>query len=98
MRALAAKKYLVTTHSTPTPMPCQQLACARCFARNWQGCQSHMFDQSKIGGGINDAFSRHSQLNLFLGRILHARYDAIILLDVQPSSLQPASAGHSPTR
>jgi nanoRNase/pAp phosphatase (c-di-AMP/oligoRNAs hydrolase) len=88
MRILADKKnILVTTHQHPDPDALgSSLALCELLRARLKDAKVSMSIKGKIGGGINDAFTRHTQLNLtpWDDHTLH-QYDAIILLDVQPT-------------
>jgi nanoRNase/pAp phosphatase (c-di-AMP/oligoRNAs hydrolase) len=101
MRVLGDKKnILVTTHQHPDPDALgSSLALCGLLRSRLKDTKVSMSIKGKIGGGINDAFTRHTPLNLVpwddntLGE-----YDAIILLDVQPMfAYSPLPPGVTPT-
>lgn len=88
LRVLADKKnILVTTHQHPDPDALgSALAMCALLRAKLKDAKVSMSIKGRIGGGINDAFTRHTQMNLvpWDDRTLE-EYDAIILLDVQPT-------------
>jgi nanoRNase/pAp phosphatase (c-di-AMP/oligoRNAs hydrolase) len=101
LRALEGKKnILITTHRHPDPDAlASSMALRSLLTKKLKDTKVSMSIKGQIGGGINDAFTRHAQLNLVpwddqtLGE-----YDAIILLDVQPTfAYSPLPAGVNPT-
>lgn len=88
MRVLADKKnILVTTHMHPDPDALgSSLAMCSLLRAKLKDAKVSMSIKGRIGGGINDAFTRHAQLNLIpWDEDSLDQYDAIILLDVQPT-------------
>src|SRR5688572_20995730 len=90
LKILAGKKnILVTTHQHPDP---DALASAHAMvfllsARLGKDVSISMSIKGQIGGGLNDAFTKHSNLKLAPWDetgLLAGKYDGIILLDCQP--------------
>ncbi len=87
LKALAGKKnILVTSHQHPDP---DALASAHALAYLLTTClkdaQVCMSIKGTIGGGLNDAFTRHANFKLAPWNDAKlTEYDAIILVDVQP--------------
>jgi nanoRNase/pAp phosphatase (c-di-AMP/oligoRNAs hydrolase) len=101
MRVLAGKKnILITTHQHPDPdaLGSSLALCALLRAR-LKDARVSMSIKGAIGGGINDAFTRHAPLNLVpWDDATLKQYDAIILLDVQPTfAYNPLPPGMTPT-
>lgn len=101
MRVLADKKnILVTTHQHPDPDALGSCMAMTALLRSrLRDAKVSMSIKGAIGGGINDAFTRHSQFNLtpWDDNTLK-EYDAIILLDVQPTfAYSPLPPGVLPT-
>jgi nanoRNase/pAp phosphatase (c-di-AMP/oligoRNAs hydrolase) len=88
LKLLADKKnILVTTHMHPDPDAlASSLALTTLLRARLKDAQVNMSIKGQIGGGLNDAFTRHTQLTVvpWEDRALR-NYDAILLLDVQPS-------------
>jgi nanoRNase/pAp phosphatase (c-di-AMP/oligoRNAs hydrolase) len=89
LKILAGKKnILVTTHQHPDP---DALASAHAMvfllSARLKDVSISMSIKGQIGGGLNDAFTKHSNLKIAPwdeAGLLAGKYDAIILLDVQP--------------
>jgi nanoRNase/pAp phosphatase (c-di-AMP/oligoRNAs hydrolase) len=90
LKLLAGKKnILVTTHQHPDP---DALASAHAVvfllsSRLGKDVSISMSIKGQIGGGLNDAFTKHSNLKLAPwdeAGLLAGKYDGIILLDCQP--------------
>jgi nanoRNase/pAp phosphatase (c-di-AMP/oligoRNAs hydrolase) len=90
LKLLAGKKnILVTSHQHPDP---DALASAHAMvfllsARLGKDVSISMSIKGQIGGGLNDAFTKHSNLKLAPwdeAGLLAGKYDGIILLDCQP--------------
>ncbi|MGF1633116.1 MAG: bifunctional oligoribonuclease/PAP phosphatase NrnA [Phycisphaerae bacterium] len=88
VRLLAGKrKVLVTTHMHPDP---DALGSALCMSHllkvSLPQAQVHLSIKGQVGGGVNAAFTKLTNLNLVTWDD-HAlpEYDAIVLLDVQPN-------------
>lgn len=101
MRVLADKKnILVTTHRHPDPDALGScLAMCALLRSHLKDAKVSMSIKGAVGGGINDAFTRHAQLTLtpWDDYSLHD-YDAILLLDVQPTfAYSPLPPGILPT-
>ena len=88
LRVLADKKnILITTHLHPDPDAlASSLALCALLRAKLKDARISMSIKGTIGGGINDAFTRHASLSLVPWDDTALRqYDAIILLDVQPT-------------
>jgi nanoRNase/pAp phosphatase (c-di-AMP/oligoRNAs hydrolase) len=88
LQLLADKKnVLITTHMHPDPdaLASSLALCQLLSAKLGKDVRVDMSIKGQIGGGLNSAFTRHSQLKVvpWDDRMLKD-YDAIILLDVQP--------------
>jgi nanoRNase/pAp phosphatase (c-di-AMP/oligoRNAs hydrolase) len=102
LKALAGKKnILVTTHQHPDP---DALASSQglvyLLATKLKDAAVTMSVKGKIGGGLNDAFTRHANLKLapWDDEAVATKYDAILLLDTQPAfTYSPLPAGVKPT-
>ncbi|HEY7119995.1 MAG TPA: DHH family phosphoesterase [Tepidisphaeraceae bacterium] len=103
LKALAGKRnILVTTHQHPDP---DALASSHALAfllnTKLKDASVSMSIKGKIGGGLNDAFTKHANLKLVPwddGAIAGDKYDAILLLDTQPHfAYSPLPAGVQPT-
>lgn len=100
LQVLADKKdILVTTHQHPDPdaIASSQALCALLRAR-LKDARVSVSIKGQIAGGINEAFTRHAQLELVpWSEASLKQYDAIILLDVQPTfAYSPLPPGFSP--
>src|SRR5690242_5588636 len=101
IKILAGKKnILVTTHRHPDPDALgSSLALCSLLETKLPGAKITMSIKGIVGGGINDAFTRNTALNLkpWDDHTLDG-YDAIILLDVQPTfAYNPLPPGTMPT-
>ncbi|HVT87275.1 MAG TPA: DHH family phosphoesterase [Tepidisphaeraceae bacterium] len=87
LQVLADKKnILVTTHQHPDPDALgSSLALCQLLSLKLKDAKVSMSIKGRIGGGVNDAFTRHTPLSLvpWDDHTLED-YDAIVLLDVQP--------------
>jgi nanoRNase/pAp phosphatase (c-di-AMP/oligoRNAs hydrolase) len=94
------KKILLTTHVHPDPDALgSTLALCNLLSARLPEAQVHMSIKGQIGGGLNEAFTRHTSLSLvpWNDRALKD-YDAVILLDVQPTfAYSPLPPGFVPT-
>src|SRR5687768_2289126 len=95
----ASKSILVTTHTHPDPDAlASSLALAHLLRRRLKDARVDMSIKGQIGGGLNQAFTEHTQFEVVPwddAALKH--YDAIILLDVQPGfAYSPLPAGVSP--
>ncbi|MGH7176813.1 MAG: DHH family phosphoesterase [Tepidisphaeraceae bacterium] len=101
LRTLADKKrILVTTHVHPDPDAlASSLALCELLSTRLKNATVHMSIKGQIGGGINDAFTRHADLHLVPWNDAALQdYDAIVLLDTQPMfAYSPLPAGVIPT-
>ncbi|HEY7089067.1 MAG TPA: DHH family phosphoesterase [Tepidisphaeraceae bacterium] len=101
LKALEGKRnILVTTHQHPDPDAlASSLALRALLHTKLKDAKVSMSIKGRIGGGINDAFTRHTQLDLAAWNdATLKRYDAIVLLDVQPTfAYSPLPAGVNPT-
>src|SRR5262245_16115939 len=101
MKVLADKKnILVTTHQHPDPDALgSSLALCELLRANLKDAKISMSIKGSIGGGINDAFSKNTKFDLVpWSDSALKRYDAIILLDVQPAfGYSPLPEGITPT-
>src|SRR5690349_18652326 len=94
------KNILVTTHRHPDPDALASSLALRALLREkLKDAKVSMSVKGRIGGGINDAFTRHTQLDLApWDDDTLDQYDAIILLDVQPTfAYNPLPHGMMPT-
>src|SRR5438105_4918735 len=94
------KKILVTTHVHPDPDAlASSLALCTLLSARLKDAAVHMSIKGQIGGGINDAFTRHSPLSVVpWNESSLADYGAIVLLDVQPTfAYSPLPANIIPT-
>jgi nanoRNase/pAp phosphatase (c-di-AMP/oligoRNAs hydrolase) len=102
LKALAGKRnILVTTHQHPDPDAlASSHALAYLLSTKLKDANVHMSIRGKIGGGLNDAFTKHAHLKLTHwdeAGIINGKYDAIILLDTQPMfSYSPLPQGTMP--
>ena len=88
LRLLAdKKKILITTHVHPDPDAlASSYALCTLLSAQLKDAQVHMSIKGQIGGGINDAFTRHTPLSVVPWNDSALKdYDAIILTDVQPA-------------
>jgi nanoRNase/pAp phosphatase (c-di-AMP/oligoRNAs hydrolase) len=88
LKILAGKQnILVTTHQHPDPDGLASAIALRDFlSQNLPHAQTTVSAKGHVGGGLNEAFVRYSKLNLVEWNDQSlSNYDAIILLDVQPS-------------
>ncbi len=103
LRALAGKKnILVTSHTHPDPDALASAhALAFLLAGRLKDAEVSMSIKGQIGGGLNDAFTKHLGLKLtpwYEDAVATGKYDAIVLLDVQPLfAYSPLPAGVQPT-
>src|SRR4051812_31930747 len=101
LRLLAdEKKILLTTHVHPDPDAlASTLALCHLLSARLKNAHVHMSIKGQIGGGINDAFTRHTPLALAPWNERSLKdYDAVILLDVQPTfAYSPLPPGFVPT-
>src|ERR1700733_14519075 len=101
LKILADKKnILVTTHQHPDPDALGSgMAMVELLKANLKDAEVRMSIKGRIGGGINDAFTRHAPLNLIPWEEYRlGEFDAIILLDVQPGfAYSPLPPGVMPT-
>jgi nanoRNase/pAp phosphatase (c-di-AMP/oligoRNAs hydrolase) len=101
LKTLADKKnILVTTHQHPDPDAlASSLGLCALLRIHLKDAHVSMSIKGRIGGGINDAFTRHTQLNLIPWDDHRLdEFDAIILLDVQPMfAYSPLPPGVIPT-
>ncbi|MBC8108862.1 MAG: DHH family phosphoesterase, partial [Anaerolineae bacterium] len=101
LRLLAdKKKILVTTHIHPDPDAlASSLALCTLLRSRLKDATIDMSIKGQIGGGINDAFTRHTPLSVVPWNDSALKdYDAIILLDAQPTfAYSPLPAGLVPT-
>jgi nanoRNase/pAp phosphatase (c-di-AMP/oligoRNAs hydrolase) len=102
LKVLSGKKnILVTTHQHPDPDAlASSHALAFLLSAKLKDAAVSMSIRGMIGGGLNDAFTRHAQLKLTPwdeAAITAGKYDAIVLLDTQPLfSYSPLPAGVMP--
>jgi nanoRNase/pAp phosphatase (c-di-AMP/oligoRNAs hydrolase) len=101
LKALAGKKtILVTTHMHPDPDAlASSMALRELLARRLKDARIDLSIKGQIGGGINSAFTRNAQLTVVpWDDAALTRYDAIILLDVQPAfAYSPLPQNVTPT-
>lgn len=102
LKALTGKKsILVTTHQHPDPDAlASSHALAFLLGTKLKDATVTMSVKGKIGGGLNDAFTKHANLKLvpWDDEAVATKYDAILLLDTQPSfTYSPLPAGVKPT-
>jgi nanoRNase/pAp phosphatase (c-di-AMP/oligoRNAs hydrolase) len=103
LKAMAGKKnILVTTHQHPDPDAiASSHALMMLLSAKLKDANVSMAIKGKIGGGLNDAFTRHAGLKLVPwddSGVANGKYDAIILLDTQPMfSYSPLPPGLMPT-
>jgi nanoRNase/pAp phosphatase (c-di-AMP/oligoRNAs hydrolase) len=102
LRALdGKKKILVTTHIHPDPdaLASSLAMCTLLESRLPKDTVVHLSIKGQIGGGVNDAFARHTPLSVVPWNDSALKdYDAIVLLDVQPTfGYSPLPAGCTPT-
>ncbi|CAN5451241.1 hypothetical protein BH09PLA1_BH09PLA1_25620 [soil metagenome] len=101
LRLLAdKKKILITTHIHPDPDAlASSLALCQLLGSRLKDATIHMSVKGQIGGGINDAFTRHTPLSVVPWNDSALKdYDAIVLLDTQPTfAYSPLPAGFMPT-
>jgi nanoRNase/pAp phosphatase (c-di-AMP/oligoRNAs hydrolase) len=99
LKVLAGKRnILVTTHQHPDPDAlASSHALAFLLSIKLKDVNVSMSIKGKIGGGLNDAFTKHANLKIVPwdeARITRGRYDAIVLLDTQPQfAYSPLPAG-----
>jgi len=87
LRALADKKnILVTTHMHPDPDALASgMAMTELLKLKLKNAKITFCVKGRIGGGINDAFTRYAKLDLLPWEdCALTGYDAIVLLDTQP--------------
>jgi nanoRNase/pAp phosphatase (c-di-AMP/oligoRNAs hydrolase) len=102
LKVLAGKRnILVTTHQHPDPDAlASSHALAFLLSAKMKDASISMSIRGKIGGGLNDAFTKHAHLKLTPwdeAAIAAGKYDAIILLDTQPLfSYSPLPQGVMP--
>lgn len=103
LKILAGKKnILVTTHQSPDPDAIAS-SHALCYllAQKLKDASISMSIKGKIGGGLNDAFTRHANLTLVPwddDDLTNGKYDATILLDTQPLfAYSPLPTSATPT-
>jgi nanoRNase/pAp phosphatase (c-di-AMP/oligoRNAs hydrolase) len=101
LRLLAAKKLiLVTTHLHPDPDAlASSVAMVALLSQKLPDAKVSLSVKGTIGGGLNDAFVRYTDLNLVPWDDAQlSQYDAIVLLDTQPAfAYSPLPAGTLPT-
>jgi nanoRNase/pAp phosphatase (c-di-AMP/oligoRNAs hydrolase) len=101
LKVLEGKKnILVTTHQHPDPDALgSSIALVALLRSKLKDTRISMSIKGQIGGGINDAFTRHANLQTVpWNDAALKQYDAIILLDVQPIfAYSPLPAGITPT-
>ena len=101
LRLLEGKrKILVTTHVHPDPDAlASSLALCALLGARLKNATVHMSIKGQIGGGVNDAFTRHAPLSVVpWNDAALDDYDAIVLLDAQPSfAYSPLPPGVMPT-
>lgn len=101
MRVLENKKnILVTTHQHPDPDAlASSIGLCELLRANLKDAKISMSIKGKIGGGINDAFTRQTAMKLVpWDDNALKNYDAIIMLDVQPAfGYSPLPPGVMPT-
>jgi nanoRNase/pAp phosphatase (c-di-AMP/oligoRNAs hydrolase) len=88
LRLLTGKKQiLVTTHLHPDPDAlASSVAMMALLSQKFPDATVSMSVKGKVGGGLNDAFVRYTDLKLVPWDDENlAHYDAIILLDTQPA-------------
>jgi nanoRNase/pAp phosphatase (c-di-AMP/oligoRNAs hydrolase) len=94
------KNILITTHLHPDP---DALASASAMAylleQKLKGAKVHISIKGRVGGGINEVFVKHANVELQpWDDAALAGYDAILLLDTQPPfAFSPLPAGIEPT-
>lgn len=94
------KKILVTTHEHPDPDAlASALALCKLLTARLKDAHVYMSVKGQIGGGINDAFTRHTELSVIpWTQSALEDYDAVILLDAQPAfAYSPLPPGFVPT-
>ena len=81
------KRILITTHTSPDPDALgSSMALLHLLRTKSQRRDVHFSVKGQIGGGINDAFTRYANLDLVPWDERNLKsYDAIILLDTQPT-------------
>jgi len=103
LKVLAGKQnILVTSHQHPDP---DALASAHALtyllSSKLKNASVSMSIKGRIGGGLNDAFTKHANFKLTPwdeAGIALGKYDAIVLLDTQPLfAYSPLPAGVMPT-
>jgi nanoRNase/pAp phosphatase (c-di-AMP/oligoRNAs hydrolase) len=103
LKVLAGKRnILVTSHQHPDPDAlASSHALAFLLGIKLKDATVSMSIKGKIGGGLNDAFTKHANLKLVPwddAKIARGRYDAIVLLDTQPHfAYSPLPPGVMPT-
>lgn len=103
LKVLADKKnILVTSHQHPDPDAlASSQALTYLLSTKLKNATVSMAIRGRIGGGLNDAFTKHANFKLAPwddAAIQAGKYDAIILLDTQPLfAYSPLPAGVMPT-
>jgi nanoRNase/pAp phosphatase (c-di-AMP/oligoRNAs hydrolase) len=93
-------RILVTAHQHPDPDALAScLALCTLLNAKLSNVTVHLMFKGRIGGGLNEAFIRHTDLSyLPWDEKALSSYDAILLLDVQPSfAYNPLPTGVIPT-
>jgi nanoRNase/pAp phosphatase (c-di-AMP/oligoRNAs hydrolase) len=100
LKLLAAKKnILVTTHLHPDPDAlASSYAITQLLTTRLPNASVQLSVKGRVGGGLNEAFVKHTQLNLLpWDDDMLGSFDAIIMLDTQPSfAYNPLPAGVQP--
>ena len=102
LKVLAGKKnILVTTHQHPDPDAIgSSHALAHLLKVKLKDAKVTMSVRGKIGGGLNDAFTKHANLKLTPWdeeAVASGEFDAIVLLDTQPTfAYSPLPSGVMP--
>jgi nanoRNase/pAp phosphatase (c-di-AMP/oligoRNAs hydrolase) len=102
LKVLAGKKnILVTTHQHPDPDAIgSSHALAHLLKVKLKDAKVTMSVRGKIGGGLNDAFTKHANLKLAPWdeeAVASGEFDAIVLLDTQPTfAYSPLPPGVTP--
>jgi nanoRNase/pAp phosphatase (c-di-AMP/oligoRNAs hydrolase) len=103
LKVLSDKKnILITSHQFPDPDAlASSQALTYLLTTKLKNASVTMSIRGKIGGGLNDAFTKHANFKLAAwddAAILAGKYDAIVLLDTQPLfAYSPLPAGVLPT-
>ena len=101
LKALAGKKnILVTTHVHPDPDAlASSIAMSKLLEAALSGAKVTVAFKGRVGGGLNEAFVRYTTIKWSpWDDLAVADYDAIVLLDTQPSfSFSPLPPGVLPT-